>query len=210
MARTWIYVDDSYSLRYVYTRSKLNVYKFKASILLIATVINIIIFTNNGSNYKRIQALCTPYSIDKCRYLTLYDKPLNDIASLNNQDLKTQCLNLVNYARKLYSQHYNIVSEVVWSETLAGYAQLAAAYASSESCWNCHSNTHNGYQNLFLGMNSCTTAYTGWVTDEALNPSGIGEQGHFLNWVGFNGNTTFVGCGRVYNSIACNFNTQDF
>ncbi|KAJ3009096.1 UNVERIFIED_CONTAM: hypothetical protein HDU68_002826 [Siphonaria sp. JEL0065] len=125
-------------------------------------------------------------------------------------DEVTECLTLANYARQLYNPG---VWDLHWDSTLAAYAQDSAAYSSINDCNECHTNSGPGTswgQNLYLGQCTCSDAYFGWVTNEAMgqDPSNP-DAGHFLNVVGLDIPYTRLGCGASSAgggcSIVCNY-----
>ncbi|KAJ3064580.1 hypothetical protein HDU98_012026 [Podochytrium sp. JEL0797] len=111
------------------------------------------------------------------------------------QDPSIECTALANYAR----QHYNGgVWDLQWDANLVQYAAYSANYAASNGCSECHTQSGSGYawgQNLYLGQCSCTEAYFGWVTNEAMGQDPANpDAGHFTNVVGFAVPYQTIGC----------------
>ncbi|KAI9340542.1 hypothetical protein BDR26DRAFT_861296 [Obelidium mucronatum] len=126
-----------------------------------------------------------------CRIRAQSDSPPN----VAGTGMVYECVTLANYAR----QHYNPgVNDLVWSNSLAAYAQQSADYSATYNCWDCHTNSGPGTtwgQNLYLSKKSCSEAYYGWVTNEALgNDASNPDAGHFTNVVGFASPYVYIGC----------------
>ncbi|KAJ3235430.1 hypothetical protein HDU81_000437 [Chytriomyces hyalinus] len=110
-------------------------------------------------------------------------------------------------ARSIYNGG-NVNPYLSWSGRLSDLAQQSADYAAGYNCCDasCHTLSGGGSgiaQVLFCGQFSCSSAYNGWVTDEAPY-----QGGHWSIIVGYPVDYPYVGCAVSLlggGAIVCNF-----
>ncbi|KAJ3216958.1 hypothetical protein HDU81_001004 [Chytriomyces hyalinus] len=102
----------------------------------------------------------------------------------------------------------NVNPYLSWSGRLSDLAQQSADYAAGYNCCDssCHTLSGGGSgiaQVLYCGQFSCSSAYNGWVTDEAPY-----QGGHWSIIVGYPVDYPYVGCAVSLlggGAIVCNF-----
>ncbi|KAJ3291126.1 hypothetical protein HDU79_002655 [Rhizoclosmatium sp. JEL0117] len=142
---------------------------------------------------------CSIYD-GSCIVRAQYDNPPN----YRGYDPSIECTYLANYARQVYNPG---VWDLWWDQNLQPYAMRSATYSATYQCSHCHTESGPGYswgQNLYLSMCSCSDAYFGWVTNEALGQDPANpDAGHFTNVVGFAVPYQSIGCGSAQVNGVC-------
>ncbi|KAI8839362.1 hypothetical protein BJ741DRAFT_599153 [Chytriomyces cf. hyalinus JEL632] len=117
------------------------------------------------------------------------------------------CIGEFARARSTYNGG-NVNPYLSWSGRLSDLAQQSADYAANYNCCDasCHTLSGGGSgiaQVLYCGQFSCSSAYNGWVTDEAPY-----QGGHWSIIVGYPVDYPYVGCAVSLlggGAIVCNF-----